>query len=241
MRSVARGIAKRLLAISEAYRRLGGREGTLFVCARALEQASQGRVRLFRYHFVAQPVATASTTLRPNGQLVVRRAVAGDPLVSDLPRPSQVLDRRFRSGDTCFLAEKDRRLVGCLWLAENDYAEDEVRCHYSWQPHGQASWDYDVYVVPEYRSSRALLRLWEAAHRSLSEKGVNWTLSRISTFNSQSLNAHKRLGARRIGSGTFLVIGSVQVALLSMAPYLHISIRPASGPHLVFLLQDPPQ
>jgi len=44
-----------LAAVRDALRRLGVREGTLFVVATALTRLSNGRARLHRYRFVAQP------------------------------------------------------------------------------------------------------------------------------------------------------------------------------------------
>lgn len=225
-----------LTAVVEAFDRLGAYEGVLFVFSRAVERLSAGRVRLIRYHFVTQPVAADTTRSGTTGKLVVRRASMGDAAVGTLPRPAAVIDRRFRSGDVCFVAEIDRRLAGCLWLAEGRYVEDEVRCDYAWRPHADAAWDYDVYVTPEFRLSRAFVRLWEVAHRYLYAKGIRWTLSRISAFNPESLAAHRRLGARRIGVGTFLVLGPVQIACLSASPYFHISLSPTSRPKLVLSL-----
>ena len=71
----------------------------------------------------------------------------------------------------------------------------------------------------------------------LREHGVEWTMSRISCYNPRSLASHARLGAVALGEGTFLCFGRVQIAMLSLPPYLFFSLRPGSMPRIV--LQAP--
>jgi len=105
------------------------------------------------------------------------------------------------------------------------YSEDVVRARYLLPPSGKTAWDFDVYVVPEERLGFTFPRLWDTAYEYLREKGIRWSLSRISAFNPASLAAHRRLGARRIGSATFLLLGGAQLMLSSFRPYLHLSLR----------------
>jgi hypothetical protein len=58
-------------------------------------------------------------------------------------------------------------------------------------------------------------------------------MSRISSYNPQSLASHARLGAVSVGEGAFLCLGRVQVAFLSVPPYVYLSTGPASAPTLV--------
>jgi len=87
-----------------------------------------------------------------------------------------------------------------------------------------------VYVDPAFRMGRLFARLWDTANRYLRERGVDWSLSRISAFNPESLQAHARLGLRRLGSATFVCAGRVQLAVLTMPPFVHLSLSPASRP-----------
>jgi GNAT superfamily N-acetyltransferase len=134
-----------------------------------------------------------------------------------------VIDWRFRDDGICFTATKSGKFVGFLWLHDHPYQEDEVNCLFAPMPQHLAVWDYDVYVEPEVRAGRAFVRLWSAAHDYLRERGVRWTMSRISAFNPGSLGAHERMGARRVGSAFFLCLGSFQVASLTTGPRLHFS------------------
>lgn len=217
----------------DTFRRLGAWNGSLYVVARGLEAVTGGRCRLFKYAFFAQPIPAGELTPpRPNERLRIARIDASDPVVARFPRPAAVIARRFAEGAVCFVARRDDEFVGFLWLQQDAYQEDEVRCRFVLAPPGRAAWDFDVHVEPAFRMGRAFARLWEAANAHLRERGVEWSLSRISSFNPDSVRAHERMHSRRIGGGVFLCAGSLQVALLDRAPYAHVSWRDASFPVL---------
>jgi len=219
--------------IRDTFRRLGAWNGSLCLASRALEAATRRRCRLLKYYFFAQPIPDgALAPVRPNERVRIDRIDAGDPMVARFPRPPAVIARRFAEGAVCFVARRDDEFVGFLWLQQDAYQEDEVRCRFVLAPHGRAAWDFDVHVEPAFRMGRAFARLWEAANAHLRERGVEWSLSRISAFNPDSVRAHARLRSRRIGGGVFLCAGPLQVSLLDCAPYAHVSLRDASFPVL---------
>lgn len=223
--------------IRNVYRDFGSVEGTLYLAANALGRISGGRARIIRYHLVAQPVPqTPNGLLRANGKSAVRHVAKDDPVVAAFPRPPEVIARRFASGATCLVAEVGGRFAGFLWLAHNAYEEDEVRCRYELLPPELCAWDYDVYVEPDFRIGRTFSRLWDAANAHLAERGVRWSLSRISAFNATSLAVHQRLGIRRMSSATFVVLGRWQISLLGQKPTIHVS----GGPRRPILRLSPP-
>src|SRR3546814_15521124 len=101
---------------------------------------------------------------------------------------------RFRS----FGAFKNDAIIGCLWLCLSSYVEDEVRCRYQPAPAGEASWDFDVYVVPAQRSGPAFGRLGDEANAFLRQQGVACSWRRSSAFNPASLVS--RSEERRVGT-----------------------------------------
>lgn len=205
----------------------------LHLLSRLLGRLSGGTVRLVRYLIVAQPVpAAAAGAPERGGRMRIRRAVEVDAVVGAAPRPRDVLERRFRDGATCFVAERDGELAGFIWLMERRYMEDEVRCLYVLEPGARAAWDFDVYVAPPYRATRLFGRLWAAAHAWLHAQGYRWTFSRISAFNQDSLGAHRRLGARELCRATFVVLGRLQFAVFSTRPYVHLAVRRSAFPQL---------
>jgi hypothetical protein len=206
-------------ALAYGLHRLGGRTG--------------GVLGLSRYLFVAQPVAAAPLLPARRGRSIeVRRLDPQDPVLLGLPLDRAVLAYRAGQGAVCFGAFKDGGIIGCLWLCLGAYEEDEVRCRYLPQPGGQASWDFDVYLLPEQRSGLGFARLWDEANAFLRAQGVSYSWSRISAFNPGSLAAHSRLGARVLGQATFLWLGPCQLMLGSVPPYRHLSFRVQGRPTL---------
>jgi hypothetical protein len=130
----------------------------------------------------------------------------------------------------CLVALKAGTFAGFLWLTLGSYREDEVRCRYVPMPIEKSAWDFDVHVDPEYRHGIVFLKLWDEANRFLTAHQIQWSLSRISAFNSGSILSHSKMGARRIGAVTFLSVGSWQIAASTVRPYLHVSTHAGSLP-----------
>lgn len=218
-------------AIREATRRLGLAGALYFFASKALQRASRGQVRIFRYYLVAQPVSGPAQ--RRGGRITVRRVEPADPVCASFPRREKVIARRFAEGAICLVAEDGARFAGYLWLQPGPYDEDEVRCRYVMSPAPRCAWDFDVHVQPELRLGRTFARLWDAAHELLRERGVEWTMSRISAFNPESLRSHGRLGLQRLGTVTFLRVGRAQLMWSMRRPWLHASLDPAKAPRIV--------
>lgn len=148
-------------------------------------------------------------------------------------RPAATIQDRFAQGARCLVALRDDDLVGFLWWIEGPYDEDEVRCVFVPQPAERALWDFDVYVAPSHRFGPAFARLWDAVMNRMHASGFQWSCSRISAFNMPSLRAHQRLGARVVGTRSYLCLGMVQVSMALDVPYLHVSFQPTSRPVVV--------
>lgn len=216
---------------------LGIANGACYLVGRALSRLTGGRTRIVRYRFVAQPVPRQTQPL-PAGSTLIQEIDATHPMVSLFPRPPAVIRRRFELGHRCFLATSKGVFAGFLWLAHQAYEEDEVRSRFILTTPGQCAWDFDVYVEPRFRLGRMFSRLWQAANHALRSEGFEWSLSRISTFNAESLAAHHRLGAQSLGSATYLCIGPLQLSLVPTAPYFHVSLTPASRPRIKLCAPD---
>lgn len=222
-----------LARLQQNWRQLGTFTGTFYSVARLLERSSRGRIRLIRYLIVAQPVPPPlANQPPPRGKLLVRQVGADDPMVALFPRPGAVIERRFRDGAVCLVASIDDKFAGFLWLAFNRYDEDVVRCRYL-LPDAQASaWDYDVYVAPEYRLGRTFSRLWGAANRLMADRGLHWSVSRISAFNTNSIAVHRRMGMVTLFPVNFLVVGEAQLTFMKRFPFLHLSLNHDKAPEL---------
>ena len=196
----------------------------LYLLHRLLVKASAGHCRIVPYALYAQPVGKAAAVpMRADAATRVVRAKPGDAIVAHFPRPSAVIDRRFRAGYECHVAEVNGEFAGYIWVSRVPYEEDEVSCLFDFARPDRSAWDFDVFVVPRWRLGRTMARLWRAVDMDLAAHGVRWSFSRISLFNMGSLASHARLSAVRIGWSVFLVAGRWQLGMFSTAPYLTLS------------------
>lgn len=211
-------------------RQLGLPDACWYALARALAVASRGRWSLYKYRFVAQPVRDRPLCGGRGRRIDVRSAGPGlDP--AQFQRRPEVIGQRFAQGAQCLAAYVAGRLAGYLWYCLGAYQEDEVRARFV-PATPDAAWDFDVQVFGEHQLGFAFARLWDEANRRLRERGVRWSLSRISAFNPGSRGVHARLGAVHIGSAVFLRCGSWQWMAATLPPWFHCSRSDASFPQL---------
>jgi hypothetical protein len=218
-------------SIRDLISRLGVRDSLLYVLMRALDRLSAGRVRLIRYLLVAQPIPERpEPSCRPSTRTRVRRIGANDPVRHAFPRPHAVIQGRFERDHVCLVATQGDVFAGFLWLAFGYYDEDEVQCRFELMDPSRCAWDYDVCIVAPFKHGRSFARMWDSANQLLAERGVRWSISRISAFNHDSLAAHRRLGLRHLKSVSFLVAGRFQLSLLPDRPYVHLGWNAATVP-----------
>lgn len=216
---------------------LGALNTLLYGFGRLLSRGGDGF--LHRYYFVAQPVRAVARVAAHRGKSIeVRRLNQDDSAVYAFGRSAEVIRARFRQGAVCFGAFSQGRIIGYLWLVLGPYLEDEVRCWFIPLPPGRVAWDFDVYLEPQHRLGMGFVRLWDEADAFLRNAGIGWTLSRISAFNSGSLAAHRRLGARHLGSAVFLGSHSWQLMVAGVPPYAHLSIHRERVPQVKLAAPD---
>jgi GNAT superfamily N-acetyltransferase len=218
----------RLPPVFESLRRtareLGTSNAMLYWASRILHVVSRGRVRVVRYVLVAQPVPLRALAPPRRGQSIeITEADSSTVRKTQFDRPPHVISRRLDVGSRCLLARKNETQVGFQWFTTHDYPEDEVRCVFELRPEDRCAWDFDVFVHPDYRTQPVFLRLWDECNALLRAEGITLSLSRISAFNTDSIRAHRRLGATTIAVATFLTAGKWQLAWLPMSPWLHLS------------------
>jgi hypothetical protein len=200
---------------------------------RALQRLSGGRAALHVHLFCAQPVGShAHDAIKDDPSCVTRRVQPDDPLLAGAPRPQHILRSRFAESSTCDLTTVKGEFAGYIWLARGTYVEDEFRCRFVLPAEPASVWDYDVFVVPRFRTGRTLARMWKSVDRQLAAEGVQWSYSRISLFNPTSVRTHERMGARLVARGWFLVLGPLQLAVLTIRPFVNLGMSSSPGPEL---------
>src|SRR5450755_3072970 len=102
--------------LDDSIASLGLAHGLLATLARAIDVASGGTCRLFKYYFVAQPVpGTAPVAPQRASTTRIYRARAGDGIIGQFPRPAENIAGRFAAGAVCIVAERAGKLVGFIW------------------------------------------------------------------------------------------------------------------------------
>ncbi|MEQ8496921.1 MAG: hypothetical protein RLW42_22105, partial [Gammaproteobacteria bacterium] len=141
-----------------------------------------------------------------------------DAAFSREPRDPARFLRRVQRGDVCFAAMRGGRAEGVLWLSFEDFDESDVKAVFRVHPaHGMA-WDSNLYIMPDARGGFIFALLWDAANAWLREHGYRWVATQTSAFNGASLQAHQRMGSRRIGWMLYLLLGRWQVTFSSLTP-----------------------
>lgn len=184
-----------------------------------------------KYYVVAQPIIDRRLLPEERGKNILVRQIDHDhPLISQLPRPRDEIIRRFAGGALCFLATREDRVIGHLWITQSPYREPVHRCEFVLQSPGRTAWDFDMWIAPEERLGLAFARLWDQCNSYLRDRGVSWTCSRVSAFNLASLKAHERLGMRVMHSLFYLGAGPVELLLADVAPFIALSFSPRIFP-----------
>lgn len=192
------------------FAELGVPSALAYLSDRVLSKLSGGIVHVRRYLFFVQPLGDLKVRVPQNMRVI--------PLPQDfeslpLPVSRQVVRQRLKQGSRCFVLQIGEEFAGYAWFQDRAYNEDEVRCTFAPRPRATVIWDYDIYIAPKFRATRAFAVLWQLAGAALRESGFTHTASRIAGYNSASIRSHVRLGAQRVGSAVFLTCGQWQVML----------------------------
>ncbi|WP_244270862.1 hypothetical protein [Thioalkalivibrio sp. ALJ1] len=230
----------RVLQRFRSRRRDLGLANALLLGLHGALQRLNDHLGLARYYLLAQPVGQMHASGNRPGRLQIRDITEDPAALAQLPRATEQVRYRQEHGGVClaaFAANGETHMLGFIWLLFGPYHENEHRCVLQPPPDASCALDVDVYVFPEARGGLVFAELWQAADRALQERGIEWSLSRISAFNGSSLRAHERLGARRIGSLYFLQLGRSELLLTGRPPFLALT-RPDG--HVPTITLHPP-
>ena len=197
----------------------------------ALCTLSRGRCRLRGYTLIAQAIGIGTLTLtRRHAGTVIQSVTPQHPLARHIPRSDRVNLQRWATGSECLAATVNGNFAGSVWTARTRYIDDEVRCAYELADAVHTVWNFDPYLAPRYRGGGTCTRLWQAVDSHLQAEGIEWSFSRIALLNPASMAAPRRMHAQRVGTAVFLSLGSLQVSLFSISPFVHVGARHHSLP-----------
>jgi hypothetical protein len=204
-----------------------------YLCSKFLRKINS-QFDLHHSRFYAQPVcqrARVSAKRRALYQFEIMEKYSS--VLKPLNRSKQVLDMRFKQGAICLVVKKDDVFVGCIWLLRNQYSEDQFRAIY--QFNNNMVWDFDAFILPQKRLTPAFAVLWDRVDEWMEEHNIDFSLSRISAYNTSSIHSHQSAGANPIGWALTIVLSNWQISIASIKPKLHLSFSSAAlGPKWIF-------
>lgn len=213
---------------------IGPGHGLLYLVQRAVA-ALRLPVAVHAYLIVEQPTGNAPRLVGRRARAYTSRPIEdGDPAFADMPLDAATIAFRRAQGARCLGLFREGRLAAYIWFCLEGYDEDEVRCRFRPLPPDETAWDFDVYVLPEFRNGLAFAALWDHADAALRAAGRTRSMSRISAFNTQSRASHRRLGAVELARASFVRMGSFQLMVASRRPWLHVGFGPKSRPVIEF-------
>ncbi|MCM2283290.1 MAG: hypothetical protein NDI81_00810 [Desulfobacula sp.] len=118
------------------------------------------------------------------------------------PVSRKTLDYRFGQKSICLVVLKDQNPIGFLWIILKKYQEDILFCDLKMG--NEIAWDFDLWILDEYRLTPAFSILWDFAFEFLANRNIKYIYSRISTLNNNSIDVHSRLGGHVVGKLLFI-------------------------------------
>ena len=211
--------------VGSAVREFGWFAGLVYSMDRALLRISSS-LRLYFYEIMIQPIAdNPLVPQRFSKHLEIREIKRGDLEVDLMPARKEIKEQRFEQGAICLGAFQKGQFIGYIWFCFESYLEDEVRCTFLLTPPDSSTFDFDLYVFPEYRMGLAFIGIWNGANAFLRQRGVRFTYSRLTRFNVASRRAHQHLGWKLVGRTIFLSAWRAQFMVATLFPYVHVSLN----------------
>ena len=212
-----------LQKLAAIFKEFGFFAGLLYLSDRFLAGISPS-LRLYFYDIMVQPIHKEPLIPeRLSRSLEIREIKRGDPEVDLMPARPDIKEARFEQAAVCLGAFQKGKFIGYMWFCPHVYIEDEVRCIFLVSPAGEAVFDFDFYLFPEYRMGRGFIGMWNGANQYLNERGIKYTFSRVTRTNIASRRAHSHLGWKCVGRTLFLQAGQLQFMAATIFPFLHLS------------------
>ncbi len=211
--------------LASPFRTFGLVAGTVYAINRVLVRISPS-ASLAVHDWMVQPITSKPLLPKRLASAYTARFIEDDQaLVAAMPIRPEVRASRRAQGTRCLGTFRKGSLVGYVWFAFDQYEEDEARCTFKLRPAEQSIFDFDFYVMPEYRGGLAFAAIWNGASQLLHERGVRYSFSRLDYFNRASAKAHDHLGWRRVGRALILRLWTMELILATRSPRVFLSLN----------------
>lgn len=218
--------------VAGPFREFGAVAGLLYSINRVLTSISPA-LRLQVYEMMVQPISDQPLlSEKMRAHVEIREILRDAPEIALMPVRPDAMAARLRQKTVCLGAFRKGKFIGYMWFCHDTYEEDQARCTYRLTPPEQSVFDFDFYLFPEHRLGLGFVALWNGANEYLSARGIRHTYSRLDRFNLASRRAHDHLGWKRVGQVLILQLGTVEIMLADMKPFVNLSLRRSSRARL---------
>ena len=215
-------------SLKKLHQELGTAPTLTYLSSRFLNKISRG-LDVHHYIFYSQARLTESRlAIARRNRYEFIWLNQYDTILEQLERPKAVFEDRFQQGAICLAAVNNGLFLGCIWLLQRQYIEDEIRAIYRFTDN--AVWDFDVYIIPKKRLTPLFAALWDCADEWMKNQKIDYSLSRISAHNPASVKAHQSTGAKPVGWAIAVTLFNWQISFASTKPKLHISTTNKNAP-----------
>lgn len=219
-----RFLPQMLEKLTSPFKEFGPFGGLIYLIDQMLSSISP-KLRLYYYELMIQPIPSAPLLPeRITKSLEFRQISQQDPDMAHIHIPAEIIEYRFAQGAICLGAYKQQEMIGYIWFSFDTYEEDEVRCTFVLQPSKESVFDFDLYLYPKYRLGFGFVSLWDGASGLLRDRGIRYTYSRLSRFNTESRRAHEHLGWKCVGRCVFLKTWNAELMFATLFPYVHFGV-----------------
>ncbi len=207
--------------ITKLIRHLKKKENRFFLLQSGLKIIN---IHIEDFYLMVQPIPQKSVVKQRKNKIKITLIEPEQYNYGWFPsRKKEFIKLRFEQGSKCWVAFKEERAIGCIWIMPGSFKEDIARIRLIPLPEGQTAWDFDIYIDESFRMGRLFGQLWNVASIWMREQGFYWTASRIDCNNEASLRAHKRLGAKSSGHIQIYKWGWIELVRINQKMQFNLS------------------
>ena len=118
------------------------------------------------------------------------------------------VEKRLNTGHMLFIAKQNGKIIGFFWVATRCVKVPDF--HAIINLNEQEAYDYNNYIVEEFRGKNINMNLKKYAFDILKQQGYNKIFNYIHTLNKSSLRANEKIGYRTIGKTTLIRIMTLE-------------------------------
>lgn len=210
---------------------IGVMPAAVYSINRLFGMLTKGGMKIELCYFITQPVLNERLIPeRLRGTFDVRPVRARDLKGLEIPLTIDLLENRNKKGIVCLGIYEQDSLIGYHCFSFGTHDDELYRVRFDVGPKGEAVWDFDIFILPEFRGGLGFAILWDGVFEYLRDRKINWLTSYIAATNTASLRSHNRMGSFALGKVIFIQAWMLQIVFSTRFPRFHASLTDLRKP-----------